>query len=169
MMQSPLDESLLRATLDGWWRSNRALSNLLQALPPHAVHARALPSSPTIGQICSHIHHERLVSVLENVPEAARAVPAVEWADADDLGAIVMQLADSAACVAEAVERRSRAARGLDKDFSAPVQLLLFLIFHDGYHHGQIKLALKAAGLSLPEDVVGREVWDVWRRAIDAP
>lgn len=163
-MHSPIDESVFRATLDGWWRANLALSNLLRALPPQAVHARASPSSPTIGQMSAHIHHERLVSVLENAPEVAPAVPAVEWADAQDLGAMVAHLAESAACVADAVERRWKDGRTLDKDFAHPVQLLLFLIFHDGYHHGQMKIALKAAGLSVPDEVVSAQVWAVWRQ-----
>jgi hypothetical protein len=38
------------------------------------------------------------------------------------------------------------------------------LIFHEGYHHGQIKLALKAAGRPLSDQDAGPLTWDVWRR-----
>jgi hypothetical protein len=33
----------------------------------------------------------------------------------------------------------------------------------DGYHHGQIKLALKAAGCPIPDAEAGPRIWDVWR------
>jgi uncharacterized damage-inducible protein DinB len=40
------------------------------------------------------------------------------------------------------------------------VQLLLC---HEGYHHGQIKLALKLAGHPIRGDEAGPLTWDVWR------
>jgi uncharacterized damage-inducible protein DinB len=46
----------------------------------------------------------------------------------------------------------------------APIHLVEFLVFHEGYHHGQIKLALKAAGRPVSDDVAGPLTWDVWRR-----
>jgi hypothetical protein len=36
------------------------------------------------------------------------------------------------------------------------------MLWHEGYHHGQIKLALKAAGCPLADDVVGPVTWRVW-------
>jgi hypothetical protein len=41
--------------------------------------------------------------------------------------------------------------------------MLQFLVFHESYHHGQIKLALKAAGMALDDEVAGPVSWDVWR------
>ena len=35
------------------------------------------------------------------------------------------------------------------------------MIWHEGYHHGQIKLALKAAGLSLDDEIVGPLTWGI--------
>jgi hypothetical protein len=34
--------------------------------------------------------------------------------------------------------------------------------YHDAYHHGQIKLALKLAGLALNDEVAGPGTWGVW-------
>ena len=36
------------------------------------------------------------------------------------------------------------------------------MIWHDGYHHAQIKLALKLARQPLPNDDAGRVTWDIW-------
>lgn len=163
-MTSHNESDVLEAVLDAWLRGNSALQNLLRALPPGAMQARALPDSPTIGQMCTHLHHERMVSVMENAPEAAGPVPESEWADEHDVHRIVQQLTESADRVAAAVRGRVDAGRALDRDFAHPVDLVLFLVFHDGYHHGQIKLAAKAGGCAVADDVVGRQVWDVWRR-----
>jgi hypothetical protein len=36
------------------------------------------------------------------------------------------------------------------------------VIWHGGYHHGQIKLALKATGRPFDDEEIGRVTWDVW-------
>ncbi len=38
------------------------------------------------------------------------------------------------------------------------------MLWHEGYHHGQIKLALKLAGLAIPNEVAGPLTWRVWMR-----
>lgn len=157
------DHSVLDAVLDAWTRSNVALINLLRALPVAALEARATPTSPTVAQMCAHLHHERMISIEENAPEHAGTRPVAEWAEGQDVDALVAQLSESGARVRAAVAGRIAAGRGLDQAFAHPVQLVTFLIFHDGYHHGQIKLALRAAGYTLADDLVGELVWDVWR------
>lgn len=160
------DESnrrLLDATLASWDRHQRVLLNLLRALPEGGLAARATPTSPTVAQIFHHLHHERTASLLENVPEQAGEPPATEWLDERDAGRLAALLDDSARRVRDAVRGRVEAGRELDQDFAHPIQLLLFLIFHEAYHHGQIKLALKAAGTPIPDAVAGPLTWQVWR------
>lgn len=159
----PEDGEVLEAVFDGWERHNRALVNLIRAVPAGGLAARAMPTSPSVGAMCTHMHHERLVSVQENAPECAGELPPAEWAPATDAAQVAAMLDESAARVREAVRRRLAEGRAFDLDFAHPVQLLLFLIFHEGYHHGQIKLALKAAGATVPDEVIGERVWDVWR------
>ena len=38
------------------------------------------------------------------------------------------------------------------------------MIWHEGYHHGQIKLALKLAGRPITDEKVGPVTWGVWMR-----
>lgn len=155
--------TLLDAVLDSWDRSNVALINLLRAIPPGGLDARAMAGSPTVAEMFTHMHHERMVSVLENVPESAVVVPEKEWNHEPDAERIAAMLTESARTVREAVVARIEADRPMDKDFAHPIQLLQFLIFHEGYHHGQIKLALKANGGAMPDDVAGPLTWQVWR------
>jgi hypothetical protein len=65
--------------------------------------------------------------------------------------------------VRNAIDARVRAGRQLDLDFDHPILLLQLLIFHESYHHGQIKLALKAAGCPVTDDQAGPLTWDIWR------
>lgn len=156
-------QELLQAVFDAWDRGNVVLTNLARAIPADVLDARAMAGSPTIGEMFTHIHHERMVSVLENAPEFAGEVPAEEWMPQRDTDRIAQLLSESARRVRDAVAGRTAEDRAFDCDFAHPIQLLQFLIFHEGYHHGQIKLALKAAGRPIPDDVAGPLVWDVWR------
>jgi uncharacterized damage-inducible protein DinB len=162
-MTAHSERTVLDAVLESWSRSNAALIGLLRLLPDGALAARATPTSPSIAQLCAHLHHERMVSVAENAPEHAGPVPDAEWDSNHDVESLAAALSESCACVQAAVRGRIEAGQVFDRDFTHPVQLVQFLIFHDGYHHGQIKLALKTGGLSLPDDLVGEKVWDVWR------
>lgn len=56
----------LDAVLDAWERNNTALINLVGAIPPGGLEARAAPGSPTVAEMLTHLHHERMVSVQEN-------------------------------------------------------------------------------------------------------
>ena len=99
-----------------------------------------------------------LASLIRLIPEAGLDARRMEGSQT-----VAEMLDESAARVRDAVESRVEADRALDQDFAHPVPLLLFLIFREGYHHGQIKLALKAAGCSVSDDDAGPLVWDVWR------
>jgi uncharacterized damage-inducible protein DinB len=57
---------------------------------------------------------------------------------------------------------RLRAARDMDQHYDHPILMLQHMIWHEGYHHGQIKLALKLAGRTMSDDEAGPLTWDVW-------
>jgi uncharacterized damage-inducible protein DinB len=158
------DQRLLEALLDSWDRNNRIMLNLLRALPEGGLAVRATDTSPSVAQQFIHIHHERLVSVFEEAPESARGVPDDEWMVERDRDRIAGMLTDSAGAVRDAVSGRVLAGRNLDLNYDHPVLLLQLLLWHEGYHHGQIKLALKVAGRPIGDEESGPLTWDVWRR-----
>ncbi|MBK7931309.1 MAG: damage-inducible protein DinB [Bryobacterales bacterium] len=155
---------LLEVVLDAWDRNQQILLNLLRAVPEGGLAARALAGSPTVAEMFTHLHHERMVSVLEEAPECAGTVPQREWLDERDAARIEAMLVESARRVREAVQGRVEAGRQTELDYDHPLLLLQLLLFHDAYHHGQIKLALKAAGLALDDQFAGPLTWGVWRR-----
>jgi uncharacterized damage-inducible protein DinB len=48
--------------------------------------------------------------------------------------------------------------------YDHPILLLQHMIWHEGYHHGQIKLVLKAAGRPITDEEAGPVTWDIWMR-----
>ena len=163
-MVNSQDISLLDAVLDSWDRNNTILINLLRCVPEGGLAARATTSSPSVSEMFTHLHHERMVSVLEEAPEFAGKVPEKEWAVESDREQIVEMLTESARRVRDAVENRVETGKPMNLNYDHPILLIQLLIFHESYHHGQIKLALKLAGLPVTDEVAGELTWDVWRR-----
>jgi uncharacterized damage-inducible protein DinB len=161
-MSDATDQHLLEALLDSWDRNNTILVNLLRALPEGALEARAMQGSPSIAQMFTHIHFVRLVFVLEDAPEFASSLPDEEWAAERDPDRIAQMLNDSAKVVRNAVKNRVEAGRGMKLHYDHPILMLQHMIWHEGYHHGQMKLALKVAGLPMTDEEAGPLTWDVW-------
>ena len=156
------DATLLDALLDSWDRNNAILVNLLRALPEGSLELRAIDGSPTVAQLFMHMHYVRLVFVSEDAPDYSTPLPTGEWRAERDRDRIAMMLNDSAIVVREAVRGRLQSGRGMDQHYDHPILMLQHLIWHDGYHHGQIKLALKAAGQPFDDEEIGPVTWDLW-------
>jgi len=150
------------ALLDSWDRNNTILVNLLRAIPKDALGTRAMESSPSVGELFGHIHYVRLVFISEDVPEFAANLPGKEWAAEPDPDRMAQLLNDSAKVVRDAVESRVEEGRAMDMHYDHPILLLQHMIWHEGYHHGQIKLALKLAGRAISNEVAGPISWRVW-------
>jgi uncharacterized damage-inducible protein DinB len=161
-MSYATDQTLLEALLDSWDRNNVILVNLLRALPDGGLQARAMEGSPSIAEMFTHIHYVRLVFVLEDAPEFAGGLPEKEWAAERDPDRIAQMLNDSAKVVRDAVKHGVEAGRNMKLHYDHPILMLQHMIWHEGYHHGQIKLALKVAGRPLTDDEAGPVTWDVW-------
>jgi uncharacterized damage-inducible protein DinB len=163
-MPDASDQCLLEALLDSWDRNNTILLNLLGALPEPGLEARAMEGSPSVAQLFSHIHYVRLVFVFEDAPEFARSLPEKEWEVERDRDCLAQMLQDSAQAVRDAVKCRVEAGREMNLHYDHPILLLQHMIWHEGYHHGQIKLALKLAGCPMTNKAAGPITWGVWMR-----
>jgi uncharacterized damage-inducible protein DinB len=163
-MSNAPDQRLLEVLLDSWDRNNIILLNLLRALPSAGLEATAMEGSPTVAELFTHIHYVRLVFVSEDAPEFARKLPEEEWVVERDAGRIAEMLNDSAKAVRDAVKNRVESGRDMDLHYDHPILLLQHMVWHEGYHHGQMKLALKASGRPIADDEAGPVTWNVWMR-----
>jgi uncharacterized damage-inducible protein DinB len=158
------DQSLLEALLDSWDRNNTILINLLRALPQSALEARAIGDSPSVGESFGHIHYVRLVFVSEDAPELSRSVPEKEWFVDRNPERMAKMLNESADAVRDAVKCRVEAGKEMNLHYDHPILFLQHMIWHEGYHHGQIKLALKLTGHPMADEQAGPLTWGVWMR-----
>ncbi len=156
------DSELLDVLLDSWDRNNAILVNLLREIPEDALEVRATQDSPSVAEMFSHIHYVRMVFVSEDVPESAGEVPAEEWKTFAGRERMAEMLDQSATIVRAAVKSRIESGRTMDLHYDHPLLLLQHMIWHEGYHHGQIKLVLKRAGQVIPDERIGALTWDVW-------
>ena len=163
MSDAPV-QPLLDALLDSWDRNNTILVNLLRALPNGGLDIRAMDGGPSIAELFTHIHYVRLVFISEDAPEFAQEVPEQEWMVERDPVRIARMLNDSAKVVRDAVKNRIETGRDMDLHYDHPVLLLQHMLWHEGYHHGQMKLALKIAGRPMTDEQAGPITWDVWMR-----
>ena len=167
------DEGLLEALLDSWERNNTILVNFLRVVPVGGMDARAMPGSPTVAQMFNHIHHVRMVFVAEDAPEFApgfvEPTTEEEWKAEHDRGRLAQMLNESARVVRDAVKGRLETGKGMDLHFDHPILMLQHMIWHEGYHHGQIKLALKMAGTPMDNKVAGPISWRVWMNKKKSP
>jgi uncharacterized damage-inducible protein DinB len=155
-------ENLLEIILDSWDRNNRILVNLLRALPPGGLEITAMAGGRSVAEIFTHIHYVRLVFLSEDAPEFATEVPAREWLKEDNPNLIAEQLDRSAKAVRDAVEICIQRGQEMKLHYDHPLFYVQHMIWHEGYHHGQIKLALKIAGHPLDDEEIGPLTWDIW-------
>ena len=155
-------QSVLDALLDSWDRNNTILINLLRAIPEGALGLSPVEGSPTITRLFKHVHYTRMVFVHEGAGEFAPELPGEAFKRERDRGRIEEMLNESAKAVRDAVKDRVESGRAMNVRYDHPILLLQHMIWHEGYHHGQIKLALKMAGQPFDDDEIGRVTWDVW-------
>ncbi|HVP55103.1 MAG TPA: DinB family protein [Candidatus Eisenbacteria bacterium] len=161
-MPDAQNQTLLEAVLDSWDRNNTILVNLLGAVPEGGLDARAMEGSPSVAEMFTHIHYVRLVFVSEDAPEFAAEVRKEEWANQRDPGRIAQMLNESAKVVRDAVKSKVETGRAMDLHYDHPILFLQHMLWHEGYHHGQIKLALKLAGRPITNKEAGPLTWRVW-------
>ena len=155
---------MFEALLDAWNRNNIITTNLLRSVPENAMDLKPTPTSPSIAQLFMHMYYVRLVLVSEDAPEFVIAPPEGEWTVERDRDRLAAMLYDSAQTVRDAVTARVASDEPMDVHYDHPILMVQHLIWHEGYHHGQIKLTLKLAGRTFGDEEIGPLTWDVWMK-----
>jgi uncharacterized damage-inducible protein DinB len=171
MLNTP-DHSLLEALIDSWNRNNTILNNLLHAMPEGGLEAKALEGSPSIAVQFSHIQRTRLFFISQTAPEFAKDLPSLfrqegeDWFAERDPQRIAKALNESAKAVGEAVKRgveTGQELKGTNVAYEHPILFLQHMLWHEGYHVGQMMLALKAMGRPMTDPETEPVMWGVWR------
>ena len=71
-------------------------------------------------------------------------------------------LNESAKAVCDVLKSKIETGQPMVRHYDHPILFLQHMLWHEGYHHGQIKLALKLAGHAISDEQAGRVTWDLW-------
>jgi uncharacterized damage-inducible protein DinB len=148
--------------LESWDRNQTVLLNLLHHLTPEQLGAKALENSFSIAVHFAHIQHVR-TDWLFSVASGVATLPSLfkeqagTWVAEQDPAIIKDSLTASAQAVREVV------LVGADIPiYSHPIHFLQHMLWHEGYHFGQMMLALKAFGTPIDDPTSDKLIWDIW-------
>lgn len=171
-MTEVADQGVLEALLDSYQRGNAILLNLLHALPEGGMDAKAMEGSPSVAVMFSHIHGTRLSWLSLTAPEFIEGLTSLFSQEGEeriperDPARLEAALSASAKAINEAVKSHVESGqplKGEHASYDHPVLLLQHMLWHEGYHFGQMKLALKAIGYGMSDEEEERLVWGLWR------
>lgn len=162
----PLADQLL----DSWDRQCRILDSVASLVNEDNKHFKPSPDGWSLDRQLAHCHNVRSFFLSEVAPELTQDL--VRFG-VDDDGEVTASLAEIAlALKASAVAIRAAVSQGLADGkplqgehvtYDNAVLLLQHMVWHEGWHTGQIFLALRLNGQEPPEEWEEPNVWGVWR------
>lgn len=152
-----MDESIL----DALTTSNRVSLYILASITPHALAATAGGKGRSVGSMFAHLHNSRLMWLDAAAKDLAAGVSKVEKVDTGDRDLLARSLEASGEAMAELV-RRALAGKRITGFKRSPAAFVGYLVAHDGYHWGEIGIALNQGGVPLDRTVAyGMWEWGV--------
>lgn len=135
--------------IETWLINDRINRYLLDAIPPDQLKT-PLAKGKSVGGQFSHIHNVRLMWLKASAPELLEGLSKLEG-DVDT-ESLKSSLEASGLAVAKLVEQGL--AAGKIKNFKPhPHAFVGYLISHESFHRGHAELALRQAGVPLPDKV----------------
>ncbi len=125
--------------------SNRVTTYLLQAIPPDALGGVSASKGRSVGAMFAHLHNTRLMWLDAAAKDLRAGLAKIEKDQTGDPTFLRESLDASAAAIDELVRRAIEGGRILGFK-GPPAAFVGYLIAHDGYHWGEIGIALAQSG-----------------------
>lgn len=155
--------------IDVWNRQCRMLDSYANLVTEANKHLSANDQAMPLGKQLAHVQlvrYDWLGSVAPDLQEPLdycfREVDG-NWFPLDDLDEVRRQLKLSAAAVKEAYLRGERENQVPFGPYDHPYIFLQHMLWHEGWHVGQISLALRVHGLDPGDAWEEEHVWELWR------
>lgn len=162
----------LESAVQTAWQANLKVNKmLLEHLTPAMLQARTPGGGYSVAQHLAHIvgvtkyRGMKLNDGLETLPDLFTIREGFDEEDPEavvpetDLARIKDVLAQTATAVHKAVDKVS--AEGTETSpYTSPDAYLIHMMVHDAHHRGQVLLALKISGYSLPDEDA---MWQPWK------
>jgi uncharacterized damage-inducible protein DinB len=132
--------------LDTWNIHNRIQLYVLDAIPDEALGSVSASKGRSVGQMFAHIHNARLMWLEVAAPELMPGLAKIDKEQSADKALLRHSLQESGRAI-ETLLRKGMDSGGKIKGFRPHVTAFLgYLLAHDGYHQGEIGVALRQAG-----------------------
>ena len=156
---SPLDEQILAT----WRRHNEILLHLLDAVSEEGLAAKPTGSrGRDVARVFAHLYRVRVGWLHHHETGNRPKVPRFDKGPPPEKAQLRDLLTESGAGVEAWLDRALRGEAAPRYFGKQPIRWLGYLISHESHHRGQIALALKQAGMPLPEKVAVKGLWGRW-------
>lgn len=161
------------ALLDSWDRQCEIVKAVASLVTTENRHFRPADDGLRLDEQLAHIHGTRRFWLSQLAPNEAAALPSSRQDDEgtplEDLDALRACLGASAAAVRDLVELsldQSGPLAGGAATYDHPVLFLQHMVWHEGWHVGQIMTALRVNGQEPTEEWEETHLWGGWRTEV---
>ncbi len=156
-------ESLDEQLLASWRRHNEILLFLLDNVPAAGLKAVPLVSrGRDVASQFAHLQNVRLGWLGYHSTGQRPKLERRKKGDPPTRKELRLGLRDSGRQVEEFLGLAFRGEAKIRMFGKQPVRWMSYLISHESHHRGQIVLALKQAGMKLPEKIALQGLWGKW-------
>lgn len=159
--------NLSEALLDSWDRQARIVATVAERIDDSNRLARPCDDGMLLFEQLAHIHHTRRFWLRQLSEARADALPKSMrngWEDpVEDLASLREMLAQSASAIRETMSEALGRPLGKIGFYDNAVLFLQHMIWHEGWHVGQIMTSLRLAGQDPGEEWEEAHLWGEWR------
>lgn len=158
------------ALLDSWDRNCRIMDAIAGLVDEGTRKLTPSPDSWPLDKQLAHIHLTRHYFLKNVAPEVGKGIES-SFVDGwqtpiDDLPKIKSLLQQSGRAVRDVVKEGLRKEIGQAGWYDNIILFLQHQVWHEGWHAGQILLALRLAGKEPPEEWEEEKIWGEWRTEV---